>query len=720
LSARPRQPAPAPGNRQTAGGALPLALRYTHVSLPVTLLLTLLATTIAWHAAENALEASTRAHFEFRVTEITDAIRGRITDYAQVLRGGVALHAASESVEWYEWRAYVDTLRLENTYPGIQGIGIVHRVAHAHAGAFVTAMRRHSTAFGITPPGERPEYFAVRYIEPMNERNLRALGYDMYTEPVRRAAMERARDSGEAAVSGKVTLVQEGPTGTQPGFLVYLPLYANGAETGTQAQRQRALTGYVYAAFRMADLMRGLLGGVPDLRVEIFDGHEVSDEGRLYDSARDTARDEASFVTVSRVVVADHVWTVRTSALPALMASVDRTRPRVVLASGIAISLLVTALVWTLATTRARALRLAARMTRDLHQSREQLTMALEGSKLALFDWHVTEGTVALSESWNVMRGGPAQPTLTTIDRLEGTVHPEDAPRLRHHLAQVLRGAVPYYEIEHRVRTYDGRWKWIVSRAKVTERDENGRAVRLTGTNADITEKKVVEEMKDEFVATVSHELRTPLTSIIGGLALIKEDSATLPEETRVLLDLAYENAERLAALVNDILDIEKLEAGRIALEPKALELPALLRHALRVNAPYAERYGTRFELAEPVPPVRIWADEARVLQVLTNLLSNAARFSPADAPVTVRASEREGRTRVEIADRGPGVPDEFRSRIFTRFAQAHTGGNAPHGGTGLGLAISKAIVEASGGAIGFESAPGAGATFWFELPLAR
>ena len=260
----------------------------------------------------------------------------------------------------------------------------------------------------------------------------------------------------------------------------------------------------------------------------------------------------------------------------------------------------------------------------------------------------------------------------------------------------------------------------IASRAKVTQRDADGRARRITGTNADISERKAVEEMKDEFIATVSHELRTPLTAIIGGLALVKEESETLPEEPRMLLDLAYENAERLAELVNDILDYEKLRTGRMPLSPKTIELGVFLRQALRINTPYAEKHGARFQLDEPVPPVTIYADESRLMQVTTNLLSNAAKFSPEGGTVFVRTCARDERVRVEVVDQGPGIPEEFKPRIFSRFAQATVDGAAPHGGTGLGLAISKAIIEASGGRIGFESDPGEGATFFFDLPTSQ
>jgi len=214
----------------------------------------------------------------------------------------------------------------------------------------------------------------------------------------------------------------------------------------------------------------------------------------------------------------------------------------------------------------------------------------------------------------------------------------------------------------------------------------------------------------------VNHELRTPLTSMLGSLGLVREGSAgELPTEARKFVDIAYENSERLVALVNDILDIERIETGRLPMRLETVELGALLARALELNEHYAARLGVRLALASGSVLAPVRADADRLMQVLANLLSNAAKYSPKGAEVTLATALADGSVRISVADRGPGIPAEFRPRLFGRFEQA----NGTQGGTGLGLAISKALVERMGGRIGCDSEPGRGATFWFELPRA-
>ena len=246
-----------------------------------------------------------------------------------------------------------------------------------------------------------------------------------------------------------------------------------------------------------------------------------------------------------------------------------------------------------------------------------------------------------------------------------------------------------------------------------------GRAVCLTGTNSDITEQKQMQRMKDEFIATVNHELRTPLTALIGSLALLKEESGPLSPTATTFLEMADKNADRLASLVNDILEIEKIEAGMVELKLEHMELGPFIEQALAMNAGYAEQHGTCYRLSSPLPTVKVMADHDRLLQVLTNLLSNAAKYSPSGEVVSVRAELLDNWVKIFVTDCGPGVPDEFRSRIFGKFAQADTSDTTKKGGTGLGLAISKALVEAMNGQIGYQSVAGKGATFYIVLPVA-
>ena len=234
-----------------------------------------------------------------------------------------------------------------------------------------------------------------------------------------------------------------------------------------------------------------------------------------------------------------------------------------------------------------------------------------------------------------------------------------------------------------------------------------------------LDERRRMEALKDEFISLVNHELRTPLTSIHGALGIINTKlGPELPEEARRLLEIAYRNSRRLARLVDDVLDLQKIESGMVTFEARVQPLRPLLEHAVEANQPYATQLGVTLVLEDAPPDVQVAVDGDRVIQVLTNLLSNAAKFSPSGERVAVSAASGHGCWRIAVTDRGPGIPESFRARVFQRFAQADASTTRPRGGTGLGLSICKAIVERMGGRIGFETEPGHGTTFYFDLPM--
>lgn len=242
--------------------------------------------------------------------------------------------------------------------------------------------------------------------------------------------------------------------------------------------------------------------------------------------------------------------------------------------------------------------------------------------------------------------------------------------------------------------------------------------VLVLGVYVDISERKRVDRLKDEFVSTVSHELRTPLTSIAGSLGLLIAGAAgALPEQAARLIRIAQSNSQRLVRLINDILDIEKIESGQIAFKFRRLNVRALVEQVIEANRGYADSFAVPVRLDADAAAGEAYCDPDRLAQVVTNLLSNAVKFSPPHGEVTVAISERAETLRITVRDHGPGIPREFRSRIFEKFAQADAGDMRQKGGTGLGLNIVRQIVTRLGGTVGFEDATGGGTIFYVELP---
>jgi PAS domain S-box-containing protein len=234
----------------------------------------------------------------------------------------------------------------------------------------------------------------------------------------------------------------------------------------------------------------------------------------------------------------------------------------------------------------------------------------------------------------------------------------------------------------------------------------------------DTSERKRMDRLKDEFVSTVSHELRTPLTSISGSLGLLVGHWAgKLPESAARLLAIAHKNSQRLGRLLNDILDIEKLEAGRVVFNLSAVNIRMLVEQAIEDNRGFAEGYGVHIRLDTASADGEVNADPDRLSQVITNLLSNAIKFSPADREVLVAIENSDNVFRISVRDHGAGVPATFRPHIFEKFAQADATSSRQKGGTGLGLSIVKQIVERLGGRVGFDDAPGGGTIFHVQLP---
>jgi PAS domain S-box-containing protein len=347
----------------------------------------------------------------------------------------------------------------------------------------------------------------------------------------------------------------------------------------------------------------------------------------------------------------------------------------------------------------------------------ERLSLATAVAEVGVWEWEVASNKLTWDATMFHIYGLP--PVVSMPYRTwSAAVHPDDLPVLEADLQKMIdqktQGSAGY-----RIILANGSERHISAVMGVVL-DVSGNVNRVIGVNMDITARKEVDRIKSEFIATVSHELRTPLTSIRGSLGLVAGGAAgTLPEKAAHLIEVAYSNAGRLTLIINDILDVEKIDCGKMTLELADHSLAALVEQAVEENLGFAQSYRVRFVLPMPLPDVTVNVDAGRTLQVLANILSNAVKFSPAEASVDIGMAVDGVNVRVTVTDHGPGIPTSFRHRIFERFSQADGSDSRQKGGTGLGLTISKALIEQMGGTIGYESNAGVATTFFFELPLA-
>ncbi|MCR4298702.1 MAG: CHASE domain-containing protein [Gallionella sp.] len=361
--------------------------------LPLLVLaVSLIVTHQLWQDARQNAMQDLQADFDSRVHEAKTQVERRMATYEQVMRGVRGLFAASISVERDEFHEYASALRLEENYPGIRGIGFALIVPPQQKQRHIDAIRKQGFPdYNIHPEGAREIYTSVIYIEPFDERNRRAFGYDMYSDlehprdgdtapGVRRAAMERARDSGRAAISGKavisgkVRLLMEMETDkqVQAGFLMYLPIYRNGASLDTLAEHRANIVGWVYAPFRMDDLMNSMLDvHTAGLDIEIYDGDELSDRTLMHDPSRHDAGISPLFRTARSLDIVGHKWTMAIHSLPGFEMRLDREKPQIVVNTAISVSLLLTLLAWLLVRDQQRTLQTAKYLAENEARLRE-------------------------------------------------------------------------------------------------------------------------------------------------------------------------------------------------------------------------------------------------------------------------------------------------------------------------------------------------------------
>ncbi len=727
----------------------------------IVLLASLLITFNAWYFARGEATKRTQARFDFRVKTIETGIYERLQAYEFLLRGGSGLFATSDEVTREDWRTYVTKLQINQYYPGIQGVGFAKRILPSEKAAHLRQIRGEGfPQYTIKPDGDRPEYTSIIFIEPFDWRNQRAFGYDMFSEPTRKEAMIRARDTGIAALSGKVTLLQETANDIQSGFLIYLAVYRKGEPLETPEQRRKALMGYVYSPFRMNDFIKGILLEKEEyVELQIFDGDKPLKETLQYrsDSAEELHNhlEDRNFATHQSILeYAGHRWLLSFVSSKYFEENIVPGLTNFSLLLGITISLLLFGMVLSLIKSRSQAI-ILANTTLDLEKANIGLRKEITERKRA------EESLLKSEEKYRTIFENIQDVYFeTSIDGTILEISPSIESASQYKRKELVGKSL--YDIYTNPKDRDEFLKLILDKGKVNDykiyltdkdgsqrpcsisvlliRDEQGNPIRLVGSMRNISERELAEKerkrlefqllqaQKMEAIGNlaggIAHDFNNILTSVIGftELSLDEVEKGTHLEDN---LQEIYTAGKRAKDLVSQILVFARQseeELKPIQVDMVATEVLKFIRSSIP----------TTIEIKQTIQSdALIMGNATQVHQVLMNLFTNAAHamednggileFSLKDV-VMDRGVTREkldlnpgNYIEIKVSDTGAGIAPEIIGFIFDPYFTTKGLGK----GTGMGLAMVHGIVKRYGGRISVDSKPGQGTLFTICLPVA-
>lgn len=703
--------------------------------------------------------------FEAAVEHIATPIRNRIRRYEITLVQTRAFFIALDGkVSQDLFDSYMDAMQVLETSPGAQGLGfsvvVPDEKIRQKNGRF-EFMRQSYKVWPLTPA--RDQYHSIVYLFPLDWRNKRAISYDMYSNDVRRKAMQRARDTGLPSLTGKVILVQETDVATQPGFLLYVPFYKPGLPTETEEQRRAALVGFVYSPFRAHDFLLATLPQLPKhLGYKLY-SDTADTENLMFQADKEQGGNWAVFSTTRELELLGqrYMLEVKTYLTPNLF--LQFLTPLLLLILGFGLTYLLYRIVRD--STRAAEVEKQARETVEtLNRIGQNVTAVLDLDKLVQ---DITDAATQMSKAqfgalfYNVLKpdggaytlyslsGAPKEafskfplprntkvfnPTFTG----EGIVRSDDITKDPRYGKNAPYKGMPEGHLP--VRSYLA--VPVVSRSGevlgglffghkdvgvFTEHVEHlvaglaaQAAVAIDNANLYRQAQEAIAA-RDEFLSICSHELKTPLTSLqleaqIYERQMRKQGEASLTSEKfRDMIRSTQLQVFNLTRLVNDMLDISRIATGRIQLEEDKHSLRELLQDIYDQIRPQFEADRVQLIMDAPKQDVQLTCDRQRVVQILNNLLTNALKYGERK-PVRMTAIVLGPNLEITVADSGMGIAEEHHERIFNRFERANADKNLK--GLGLGLFISRKLAEAHKGRLDLESKVGEGSKFKLVLPV--
>jgi len=449
-----------------------------------------------------SLEVSrAKESFQFNIEQVEVALTERLRTYELMLRAAAGLYETTTTVDRATWRTYTEKLRQDDLITEVQGIGFAAHLKPGDLNTFTQRVRDEGFLdFSVHPQTPREIYTAILYLEPFDERNQRAFGYDMYSEPTRRDAMHRAAITGKAALSGRVELLQEMGNKKQAGTLMYVPVFDPQA-IEIQADPYQALLGWAYSPFRMTDLINGIIQNWErddgaSVNLSIYDGRAIDEQALIYRSSRSLKSDPDYLHASVPFSFGGRDWLLDFNHRDELSA-LHVQRPLLFLLMGLLVSGVLAAYIRALQLTRDRATRAAEQLTHELRikQNRmveleERWRYALQATRGGVWDWRADNGQVYFSEEWYKIFGFTPEQKEHRHSTWLDNIHPDDRDGLMERLERFMANSEPgddTFENEYRMLGANGNEIWILDRGFVVERDEAGKPARIIGTVEDIT-----------------------------------------------------------------------------------------------------------------------------------------------------------------------------------------------------------------------------------------
>ena len=699
--------------------------RRAHLLALLVLVASVVTVLALWRGAYVREERAAEARFVAHTADIANRIQQRLGHYELLAGGGLSLFSSVSRPTPQQWYGYVEGMDLEGRVPSVRGLGFA---GYLRRPLEELAREWDEAGYGVLdlrPAGQRPTYGPVMYLEPHTPENLRAIGFDLYSEPVRREAMERALDTGEPSLSGPVQLLLE-PGAANRGLVLFVPVFREGKPL-TAAARREVMLGWVFVPVDVQRMIEHALEGRPSQTD--FSIHDVTGAANvaLYHSPGDS--DGPAFTHSTELRLNGRTWRLDFRSLP-----LDAAMPRLqslqqTLALGLFASLLMYLVAWTLARTQSRAHALATRMTEDYRRSEQRFRVAMQYSAI---------GKVLLDSQGDVVEANPAfgeivglpEQSLVGVhfedlfedrqERGDDSRHRDDAPSVRRQTRRLHRKGGSTRHVQLTYAPVPGSVgediTGLVQAEDVTERlraqDRVQKLNRTLEQRVALRTRELSEANQEleAFAYSVSHDLRAPLRAIDGfSKVLMERYAGNLDESGQAYMQRVRSAANRMGELIDAMLLMSRL--GRSPLQHERIDLS-------RMAAEVAEE----LRAGEPGHPIEVeiesgleaFGDATLLRNLLQNLLGNAWKFTHGKASPRVEFGQEEDGT-YYVRDNGAGFDQEYVGKLFRPFQRLHD--QKSFSGHGIGLASVKRILQRHGGTISAEGAVDQGATFRFTLP---